>query len=188
MKRLAAGILLFAAARAGAQDSSYTELRLRVSAFRNPVAGAISEDWKPGTGLQLEVGTPIALGELSLSIGTLGYAPLTGKPKFRATMFTLGWTRPIARVGRIDLSGGLRVSAYRMDFDDSTVVAGLRNEEETLIAVTGRGRVAIGRRSSLFIDGSFGVLMLGTRTRMALIHVGAERALTTPAWLLDVLR
>ena len=180
--------MLCVATRAGAQDSTYSELRFRLSAFRNPVAGHITDDWKPGTGAQVEVATPIAQGELSLAVGHVGYTATTGRPDFTGTLFTLAWTTRVAHIARLQMSGGVRLTDFRMDFDDPSLVVGLRTEEEVMLGLIGRGRIVIGRRFALFGDGSVGVLMLGTRTPMVLIHAGVERAVSTPGWLRGILR
>ena len=181
-------ILLCIAARAGAQDSTYSELRFRLSAFRNPLAGHITDDWRAGTGIQAEIATPLASGEFAMAMGHVGYASTTGKPNYTGTLFTLAWTAPVATVSRLQLSGGIRLTDYRMDFDDPTIVVGLRTEEEVMLGVIGRARLGLGRRLALFADASYGVLMLGTRTPMVLVHVGVQRAVTTPEWIRSILR
>lgn len=186
--KYAALLLLCFATRLGAQDTSYSELRFRLSLFRNPIAGPITEDWRPGTGAQFEVATPIAFGELGLAAGHASYTPTTGKPAYSATLFTLAWMAPSRAISRATLSAGVRLTDYRMDFDDPSLVGGLRTEEEVLLGVIVRIEVPLGRRFAVFSDGSYGVLMLGTHTPMALVHLGVERAVTTPTWIRDILR
>ena len=177
------------AAPAGAQDSTaYRELRLRASALSNPVAGTITDDWRPLIGKQLEVGTPLAVGEFSIAVGRVHYKPLTGKPQYKATFITLAWLSPEATVSRLRLSGGLRLTDYRMDFADTTVDPGLRTEEEVMPGVIARARLPLGRRISLLADASYGLLMLGVRSRMVLLTAGVEYAVTTPGWLRDIMR
>jgi hypothetical protein len=185
--------LLCVAARAGAQDSTaYAELRFRASALSNPVAGSraggITHDWHPLIGKQLEVATPLAVGEFGVAVGRVHYKPLTGKPQYKATFITLAWLSPEARVSRLRLSGGLRLTDYRMDFDDPTVDPGLRTEEEVMPGVIAHARLPVGRRVSLIADASYGLLMLGVHTRMVMLTAGAEYAVTTPAWLRDIMR
>jgi hypothetical protein len=177
------------AIRAGAQDSSaYRELRIRGSLLGNPSSGPISNDWKPRIGKQIDVATPLAVGEFAVSVGRIHYKPLTGKPSFAATVFTFAWLTPELTVAKARLSAGLRLSDYRMDFDDPSLVGGLRTEEEVMPGVVAKGRLPIGRRISLVGDASYGILMLGHHTRMALMTAGAEYALPTPGWLRDIMR
>jgi hypothetical protein len=187
--RLIVVTALVFAAQANAQDSvAYRELRLRAGAVDNIHAGAISEDWQPRVGKQVEVGTPLPVGEMSMNVARIHYKPVTGKPAYKATFISMTWMLPLVRVSRAQLNGGLRLSDYRMDFDDPTVVSGLRTEEEVMPAAVTRARLAIAKRISLFGDASYGVLMLGHHTRMALLSAGAEYALTTPGWLRDIMR
>jgi hypothetical protein len=189
MRTLVCVAALCFAVRAGAQDSSaYRELRIRASLVSNPEAGAISSDWKPGVGKQIDVATPLAVGELAVSVGRIHYKPLTGKPSYAATVFTFAWLTPEVSVSRARLSAGLRLSDYRMDFDDPSLVGGLRTEEEVMPGVIAKGRLAIGRRVSLVGDASYAILMLGHHTRMTLLTAGAEYALPTPGWLRDIMR
>jgi hypothetical protein len=181
-------VVLCAASRAFAQDTAYSVLNVRLSAFRNPVAGAIRDDWRPGTGVQAEIGTPFAGGEMGLALGHLGYTPTSGKPAYKATLFTLSWLSAPLRVSRIRLSGGFRLTDYRMDFDDPALVAGLRTEEEVMPGAIARVTVPVARRFTVFADASYGLLMLGTRTPMLLVHLGAERGFSTPDWVRGILR
>jgi hypothetical protein len=177
------------AAPVGAQDSTaYRELRLRASALSNPVAGTITDDWRPLIGKQLEVGTPLAVGEFSIAVGRVHYKPLTGKPSYKATFITLAWLSREAAVSRLRLSGGFRLTDYRMDFDDPTVDPGLRTEEEVMPAVIGRARLPMGRRLSVLADASYGLLMLGVHTPMVLLTAGVEYAVPTPGWLREIMR
>lgn len=181
--------LVCLAAPAGAQDSSaYSELRFRASALSNPVAGAITDDWRPMIGKQLEVATPLAVGAFGVAVGRVHYKPLTGHPQFKATFITLAWLSPEARISRLHLSGGLRLTDYRMDFDDPTLNAGLRTEEEVMPGIIGHARLPLARRISLVADASYGLLLLGVHTRMVLLTAGAEYAVTTPGWLRDMMR
>jgi hypothetical protein len=180
--------LAFIASAARAQDSAYSELRVRLSVFRNPVAGEIVNDWHPGTGGQIEVGTPLPRGELHAAVGHLAYTPTTGKPPYTATLFTIGWMAPKVAMARLSLAGGARLTDYRMDFDDPSLVGGLRTEEEVLLSGIGRASVPLGRRFAVFADVTYGVLMLGRRTPMLLVHGGVERVFTTPEWVRALLR
>lgn len=181
--------MLLWAGRARAQDSAaYGEMRFRVGAVDNAHAGAISRDWKPLIGKQIEVATPLAVGEVGASVARVHYEPLTGKPAYKATLFTISWLAPEIRVGRAGLAAGFRYSDYRMDFDDPTLVGGLRTEEEVMPGVIARGRVILTRRISLVGDASYGVLMLGHHTRMVLLAAAAQYALPTPAWLRGIMR
>jgi hypothetical protein len=187
MKRLL--MLLIGAAPLGAQDSTaYRELWFRASAIDNVHAGAIDRDWKPLIGKQVEVATPLSVGELGLAVGRIHYKPLTGHPAYKATLITLSWLTPELVVWRARLAGGARFSDYRMDFDDPSVVSGLRTEEEVMPAVIVRGRIVASKRASVFADASYGVLMLGHRTRMVLLSGGAQYALPTPSWLQGIMR
>lgn len=189
MKITLLAILMCVAVRAGAQDSSaYRELRLRASALSNPVAGAITDDWRPLIGKQLEVGTPLAVGEFDIAVGRVHYKPLTGKPAYKATFITLAWLSPEATLSRLRLSGGFRLTDYRMDFDDPSMVAGLRTEEEVMPGIIGRARLRMTRRVSLLADASYGLLLLGVHTNMIMLSAGAEYALPTPGWLRDMMR
>lgn len=186
--RLALLFLVSAVATAAAQDSSFSQLRLRGSVLRNPVIGQISDDWSAKTGAQVEIAANVARGELGLAVGYLGYDATTGKPPFTATLFTLAWMVPVTRVAGVELSAGARLTDLKMEFDDPSIVEGLRTEEEVMLGAIGRARLPLGRKFSAFIDGSYGVLMLHTKTPVALIHAGIERTMRNPGWLRDILR
>ena len=83
---------------------------------------------------------------------------------------------------------GARLTDVRMDFDDPSMVAGLRTEEEVMLSVVGRMRVSLGRGFSAFAEGSYGRLMLSTRTPIATAAVGMEHGLPMPGWLAGILR
>lgn len=186
--RLAVLFLVSALATGSAQDTSFSQLRLRGSVLRNPVIGQIRDDWKPRTGGQFEIAANVGWGDLGLAVGYLGYDATTGKPPFTATLFTLAWTAPAVRVAGAELSAGVRLTDLKMEFDDPSIVEGLRTEEEILLGAIARARVPLGRTYSAFIDGSYGVLMLHTKTPVVLVHAGIERTLRTPDWLRDILR
>jgi hypothetical protein len=181
-------ILLLGASTASAQDSSFAELRLRGSVFRNPVSGHIADDWRPKTGVQIEAASNVGRSELALAIGHIGYEATTGKPPFTGTLFSLGWSVPVKRWNRLALDLGARLTDLRMDFDDPSLVGGLRTEEEVVLSGLARGRVSLGRRFSVYADVSYGVLMLSTKTPMLLVSAGVERSVTTPGWLRGLLR
>jgi hypothetical protein len=177
------------AGRASAQDSSaYRELRVRVAAVDNVAAGAIAKDWNPRIGKQIEIATPLAVGEFAVAVGRIHYQPLTNRPPYAATLFTVSWVLPDVRVSRAAFTAGLRLSDYRMDFKDPTLVGGLTTEEEVMPGVVGRGRLVVGKRLSLLADASYCVLMLGHHTRMTLLSAGGQYALPTPDWLRDIMR
>lgn len=181
-------LVLGVASQAWAQDTSFSELRLRGSLFRNPVIGQIGDDWRAKTGIQLEVGSNVGIGDLSLAVGHIGYEALTGRPPFTGTLFSLGWSVPALRAGRARLDVGARLTDMRMDFDDPALVAGLRTEEEIILNGIARGRVALGQRFTAYADVSYGVLMLSTKTPVLLIGAGFERAVGAPRWLRTILR
>lgn len=186
--RLTLMLVLSAMATASAQDSSFSQLRLRGSVFRNPVIGHLADDWRAKTGGQVEIAANVARGELGLAVGHIGYVPTTGKPSFTGTLVTLAWMMPVVRAARIELSAGARLTDLRMDFDDPSLVGGLRTEEEVMLGAIGRARLPIGHRFSAFVDGSYGVLMLDTKTPMVLVHAGIERTARTPGWLRGILQ
>ena len=186
--RLVALLLIVAFAGASAQDSSFTRLKVRGSLFRNPVIGRIGDDWHGGTGAQLELATNVGPGDLGVAVGHIGYSPTTGQPAFTGTLITLAWITPVVTARRGDVSAGARLTDLRMDFDDPALIGGLRTEEEVMLGVIARGRLSLGRRFSAFVDGSYGVLMLETRTPVVLIHAGVERDMRMPDWLRGILR
>ncbi len=176
------------AATAGAQDSSYSALRLRAAVVRNPIAGHITDDWNPGTGVSGEAATNVGKAELSLGFSHLGYDPKTGKPPYKATMFSLTATRQVIARSRVSVDGGGRLTDYRMDFDDPTVGQGLETEEEVMLSAVGRGRLRVRRPWTLFGDVSYGVLMLGTKTHTVFVNAGVEYDGRMPDWLRNFLR
>jgi hypothetical protein len=184
------GVLLLVVAVGGAQaqDSSFSSLTLRVSALRNPVAGHIDDDWESGTGGQLELATNIGRSQLGLSLGHLGYTSASGKPAFTGTLFTLAWMSTPATLSRMDLRMGARLTDLRMDFDDPSLVGGLRTEEEVLVGAIARARASVGMGFSGFVEASYGVLMLSTRTPMVLLSAGIERTAGMPGFLRRILR
>ena len=182
------GLLVSIAATASAQDSSFTHLLVRGSALRLPSTGPIGDYWRPGTGVQLEIGSNVGAGELALAVARVSFDPKATTPAFTETIFSLAWTRPIAAVARASFAGGARLSDVRMDFDDPSIVGGLRTEEEVLISAVGRGHVLLGRGFSGFLEGSYGLFMLSTRTPTATVAVGLAHGLPMPGWLRTILR
>ena len=152
-----------------------------------PVSGHIEEDWRAGTGAQVELASNVGANEIAFGIGHVGFDPLTGRPAFAETLIGLSWMHPVIR-GAAGLDVGARLTDVRMDFDDPALVGGLRNEEEQLISVVGRGRARLGRGFSAFAEGSAGVLMLSTRTPVVTIAVGLEHGNAMPRWLQGFLR
>ncbi len=180
--------LLLVTATASAQDSSFSRLRVRASALRLPVTGHIGDDWRATTGFQADVASNVGAGELALSAARVRFDPISATPAFTGTMFSLAWTRPLftRRRGTVDL--GARLSDMRMDFDDPAIVGGLRTEEEVLISGVGRGRVALGRGFSGFLEGSYGLFLLSTQTPVATLAAGLEHGVPMPDWLRNILR
>jgi hypothetical protein len=187
MKRVLV-MLVAAATTATAQDSSFSQLRLRGAALRLPVIGHIGDDWRASTGIQVEVGSNVGVGELALAVGHVAFNPVNAKPPFTETFFSLGWTRPIASRSRGSIDLGARLTDVRMDFDDPSMVGGLRTEEEVLISALGRGHLTLGRGFSGFAEASYGLFMLSTRTPTAAIAIGIEHGLPMPDWLRGILR
>lgn len=181
-------MMIAAFVAAGAQDSSFSRLALRGSVFRNPVAGHIASDWSAKTGVQIAAATNVGRGGLELAVGHIGYRPTTGKPPFTGTMFTLAWTTPEVAVSRMTLSGGVRLTDLRMDFDDPSLVGGLRTEEEVMTGLLGRARIPLGWGFAGFVDGSWDLLMLSTKTPMVFVHAGVERTMRMPGFLQTILR
>jgi hypothetical protein len=181
-------LLVLLGATARAQDSSFCSLRLRASAVRVPVIGHIGDDWRARTGAQLEIGSNVGAGELSLAAARIAFEPTTGQPPFTETIFSLSWLRPVAFAGRGELAVGGRLSDVRMDFDDPALVAGLRTEEEVLLSLVARGRLGVGRGFSAFVETAAGALMLSTRTPTVSVAVGLEHGIPSPNWLRDFLR
>ena len=56
--------------------------------------GVINDDWRPLIGNQLEVATPLAVGEFGVAVGRVHYKPFTGHPAYKATLITLAWLPP----------------------------------------------------------------------------------------------
>jgi hypothetical protein len=181
-------LLVLVASVASAQDSSFAALGFRGGLLRNPVAGHIADDWSPGTGVSGEAATNVGKAELSLGFSHLGYDPITGKPPYKATMFSLTAARSVIGRSRGTVSAGVRLTDYRMDFDDPLVGAGLKTEEEVMLSAVGRGSVQVRGPWKLFADASYGILMLGTKTHMVFISAGAEYDTRMPGWLRDFLK
>jgi hypothetical protein len=181
-------LLFLVATSADAQDSSFSTLRIRGGLLRNPIAGHISEDWSPGTGLRGEFATNVGKAELGLGLAHLAYNPTTGKPSYTATIFSLSITRPLLDRPRGSIDVGARLADYRMDFNDASLVGGLRTEEEVLLSAVGRARARLHGDLAVFGDVSYGVLMLGTKTPMGFVTVGAEYDGQMPGWLRGLLR
>ena len=181
-------LLLLSAGAASAQDSSFAMIWLRGSVIRNPVSGHIADDWRAKTGLQLEAGSNVGRGELALAVGHIGYDATTGKPPFTGTLFSLGWTKPVMGWHRVRIDLGARLTDLRMDFDDPSLVGGLRTEEEVVVGGLARATVPLGDRFGAYAEASYGVLMLSTNTPMLFAAVGIERSVTTPGWLRGFLR
>ena len=176
------------AASASAQDSSFSRLQLRGSILRNPASGYIANDWESRTGAQLDVGLDLGRGEVAATVAHLAFRPTSGKPPFTGTMVSLGWTTPVLHAGRLTLEGGPRLTDFRMDFDDPSLVVGLRTEEEVMLGVVGRARVPVRGRYSLFVEGSYGALMLSTNTPMLFVNAGIAASFRTPQWIRGILR
>lgn len=186
--RFVAALVLFAATSAAAQDSAFTRLKLRASALRLPVVGHIADDWRPKTGAQVELASNVGRGEIALAVGRVAFDALNGKPPFRETLISLGWTGVVLQRGRFGVHAGARLTDVRMHFDDPAMVAGLRNEEEQLISALARGRLAIGGKFSAFAETSYGMLMTSTRSPTVSVAIGIERDGAMPGWLRDILR
>jgi len=182
--------MLFVAAGSSAaqQPAAYSELRFRAGVVSNTSAGAIADDWNAKTGFGVDVATPLSQGEVGLGLSHVAYASTTGKPAYDATIFSLSWLSSEAGVGIARISGGVRLSDYRMDFNDPTLVGGLRTEEEVMPAVVARGRLVLTPRWSLVADGSYGRLMLGHHTPMTFVSLSGQASVGSPGWLRDFLR
>ena len=187
MKRMVV-LILCAATSASAQDSSFSALRLQAAVLRLPVIGEMRHDWRVRTGGQIGVASNVGAGEIGLTVGHIGFDATTGKPPFTETMFSLGWTRALMRAGPIGFDAGARLTDVRMDFDDPSLVGGLRTEEEQLISAIARSRLSLGRKFSGFVEATYGVLMTSTRTPTVSLALGIQRAGVMPAWLRDFLR
>jgi hypothetical protein len=187
MRRLAF-VLVFIGSSASAQDSSFSALRVRGAALRLPLVGHIADDWKPGTGFQVDLASNLGSSEIALSVGRIRFDPTTGRPPFTETLISLGWTRPILRSGRLAFDAGARLTDVRMNFDDPAMVAGLRNEEEQLISALGRARLSLGAGFSGFVETTYGVLMTSTRSLTSTLAIGVMRDGRMPVWLRDFLR
>jgi hypothetical protein len=188
MNRLGLLLVLSIASTAGAQDSAFTKLRVRVSALRNPETGHLSEDWRAKTGAEVEAATNVGRSELGLRFGHIGYTPLTGQPPYTATLFTLAWSVPVVTHSRAGVNAIARLTDYRMDFDDPSMVDGLRTEEEVMLAAAARVSGRVYQRWSIFAEASYGVLFLSTKTPMATMNAGVARELETPGWLRKLLQ
>jgi hypothetical protein len=188
MTSRAALLMLMLATTAAAQDSSFSRLRLRAAAFRLPIIRHIADDWSAGTGAHAEIASNVSRSDIGLAVSRIAFEPTTGHPPFTETFVSLGWTMPVARRGRAGIDAGARLTDVRMSFDDPAFVEGLRHEEEVLVSGLVRGRAAVGRGFGAFVEGSFGVQMLSTRTPMAMIAFGIERDGAMPGWLRGVLR
>jgi hypothetical protein len=186
--RLAAILVVLAATTLSAQDTSFARLHLRAGATRLPVTGHIADDWHAGTGAQVEAGSNVGRGELALGLGHTGFDPTTGKPPFSATFFSLAWTGVVFQSPRIGVDAGARLSDVFMNIDDPAQVIGLRHEEDVMISVVGRGRLAIGRGFDAFAEAAYGSVMLSTRTPVASISLGLGRNTGMPHWLREFLR
>jgi hypothetical protein len=187
MKR-AIALLVIMAGSATAQDSSFSRLAIRGSIVRFPEIGHIHDHWRAGTGGSLELASNVGAGELALAVGRVSFEPRTSVPPFTGTLFSLGWHRSLFFSPRAEFAAGARLSDLRMDFDDPTMVAGLRTEEEVMLAIAGRLRTSVGHGFSLFAEGSYGMLMLSTRTPIASVSLGVEHGLPMPGWLAGILR
>jgi hypothetical protein len=187
MKRALLLLALMSSAARAQAPAAFGELRFRGGVVDNFSAGAIGDDWKPRVGKEVGLSTPFVVGEVEASIGRIHYRPLTGHPTYTATILTLRWMTP--ELGRlVRMSGGVGLSDYLMAFDDASLVAGLRTEEEVMPSFSARIRAPLTSGLSLFGEGRYGLLMLGHHTKMGFINVGAQLAMTTPAWLQDFLR
>lgn len=181
-------LLVFAATTASAQDSSFSVLRLRAGLLRLPVIGEIRNDWNPGTGGQVGVASNVGASEIDLTVGHIGFDATTGRPPFSETMFSLAWMRPVMQRAWLAFDAGARLTDVRMDFDDPSLVGGLRTEEEQLLSALARGRLSLGRNYSAFVETTYGVLMTSTRTPTVSLTLGIQRHGAMPRWLRDFLR
>jgi hypothetical protein len=181
-------LAMFATTTAAAQDSSFSALQLRASALRLPVIGRLDDDWRASTGVELGIASNVGRSEIGLTVGRVGFEPTTGRPPFTETLISLGWTLPILQRRWFGMSVGGRLTDVRFDFDDPSMVAGLRNEEEQLISAITRARIRIGRGYSGFVDAAYGVLMTSTRSPTMTLAVGFQHDGAMPGWLREFLR
>jgi hypothetical protein len=57
-----------------------------------------------------------------------------------------------------------------------------------MTGVLGRARIPLGRGFAAFVDGSWDLLMLSTKTPMVFVHAGVERTMRMPGFLQGILR
>ena len=188
MKRVALVLACCLAARAEAQDTSFSRLRLRGALLVPASVGKIGDEWNARPGVQLQAASNVGKGELAFGVGHFGFEPIGSKPSFRETLLSLSWSMPVWRHSRAGLHAGARLTDIRMDFDDPTLVGGLTTEEETMLAAIGRAQLAVGRTFSGFAEVSYGAALHSTRTPMLLFAIGLEREVAMPGWLRGVLR
>src|SRR6476661_7347720 len=105
-------------------------------------------------------GPPVGLRDFSI-LGS-GLVVLTDLPPWFGLSQSGG--RPHRRRLEPEDRAGVSLTDMRLDFDDPALVGGLRTEEEVILAAIVRGRVALNERFAAFAEGSYGVLMLSTRT------------------------
>jgi hypothetical protein len=142
------------------------------------------DPWEPSPGFELVVRTPFYAGSVALGVQQLSHeSGRTGVPGFRARYVFVGWSYELAPLPRLTVAPGLRVGIYDMQFDDESLPAYARSENEMAAALSAEAAYPIRGRWSAVAGLDARLVFTEPRMRQLGVTAGLRYAFASPEWL-----
>lgn len=169
--------------------SAYGTLSLRLGSLGNVNRERLDDSWRPGGGLELQIATPLPLGEAAIVVGRLPFTARTADlPDFDATLVALRWGLARQVVGPLGARASVQLGNFLMRFDDGErSVQGLASESELFAGVAGALDLRITRWLAASAEVAHQRVMTQLPIDLTTVSLGARATAPTPGWLRRVL-
>jgi hypothetical protein len=177
------------AADSAASSRAFSTLSIRVAGARNINRELLHEFWAPRDGLELEVSTPLPVGEIGINVTALSFGGRASEqPDFDAQLVALRWGGSGRIAGPLAIRGSAALGNIFMTFDDGDRrVGGLTTESELLVGAVGGLDLRVSPWLTLTIQSSLQRVLTSTPIDLLVVSAGAKASMRTPRWLRGVL-
>jgi hypothetical protein len=164
---------------------AFSTLSVRLSGARNVNRELLHEFWSPRDGFELELSTPLPVGQMGISITALSFGGrVAEQPDFDARLLSLRWGGSRTIAGPVALRASALLGNIFMTFDDGERrISGLTTESELLVGGAGGVDLRVSPWLSFSLESSLQRILTSTPIDLVVVSAGAKLAMRMPRWL-----
>lgn len=167
----------------------YGTIALRVGSLANVNRERLHESWRPIGGVELQLATPLPLGEAALVVGRVPFRSRRDDvPDFDATLLALRWGLARQVAGPLGARATILLGDFLMRFDDGErSVHGLTEESELFAGLAAGVDLRLTRWLAASAEVAHQRVLTHLPIDLTTVSLGARATAPSPGWLRRVL-